>query len=122
MKKCLCYDIDPKFAQPNKYISFFYEFEVRDVFQKIPNYKNAFIVTNPPFVSRNKSKNKIIFNRYGTNDYYKCFLKDLIDQKPIGGIIILPLNFFSSMRKMDIELRKQFLHIFDILRVNVFEE
>ena len=39
-----------------------------------------------------------------------------------GGIIILPLNFLSSIRKSDIELRKNFLQKYTIKIVNIFEE
>lgn len=39
-----------------------------------------------------------------------------------GGIIIIPLNFLSSIRKNDIELRKRFISKYDIVKLNIFEE
>ena len=48
------------------------------------------------------------------NDLYKCFIINLISSKPLGGILIIPLNFWSSIRKSDIQLREQFLNNFDI--------
>jgi hypothetical protein len=40
----------------------------------------------------------------------------------MGGILIIPLNFWSSIRKNDIILRKEFLKRFDILHLNIFEQ
>ena len=105
-----CYDIDPK-----------KDFIVRrDTLLNPPNYLGKFILTNPPYLARNKSKDKSIFDKYGANDLYKCFLKSFINDKCAGGIIIIPLNFWCSIRKIDIDLRKQFLATYKILRVNVF--
>ncbi len=56
------------------------------------------------------------------NDLYKCFLKTLIKSKVLGGIIIIPLNFWCSVRVADVSLRKQFLERFEIIKVNCFEE
>ncbi len=94
----------------------------RDTLLDPPNYENKFVITNPPYLSRNKSKNKKIFNLYNQNDLYKCFISSIIKNNPIGGIIIIPLNFISSIRTSDIKLRKDFLQIFSIIRINIFEE
>jgi hypothetical protein len=107
-----CYDIEPK----HKYIV------KKDTIKTPPNYSNAFIITNPPYLSRNKSENKEMFDKNDVNDLYKCHIKDLLTNNPIGGIIIIPLNFFCSIRNMDIELRKKFLNIFIIKQLNIFEE
>lgn len=107
-----CYDIEPK----QDYI------KKRDTLLNPPVYKNKFVLTNPPYLARNKSNNKTIFNKYNTNDLYKCFLEELIINQPIGGIIIIPLNFWSSIRISDISLRQRFLTIFNVLKVNIFEE
>jgi hypothetical protein len=106
------YDIDPKYKNTIK----------RDTLLIPPQYKNKFVITNPPYLARNKSKDKTIFDKYDTNDLYKCFIKQLINDPPLGGIIIIPLNFWCSIRKGDIELRKQFLQIFNIDKLNIFEE
>ena len=107
-----CYDIEPK----QSWIT------TRDTILNPPNYKSKFILTNPPYLARNKNDNKILYDKYNVNDIYKCFIKEIIFQKPIGGIIIIPLNFWSSIRKMDIKLRQCFLETFYVERVNIFEE
>lgn len=85
-----------------------------DTIKNPPKYKDGFIITNPPYLSRNKSDNKEMFDKYDVNDLYKCHIKDLLTNHPIGGIIIIPLNFFCSIRQMDIELRKKFLNTYKI--------
>lgn len=106
------YDIEPKLKSIIR----------RDTLNDPPDYNNKFVITNPPYLARNKSKNKILFDKYKVNDLYKCFIKQIINNKPIGGILIIPLNFWSSIRKNDIELRKEFLNEFDISYLNIFEE
>lgn len=106
------YDINPKFDNITK----------QDTLLNPPNYTNKFIITNPPYLARNKSKDKTLFDKYKVNDLYKCFIKSIINDAPIGGIIIIPLNFFCSIRKEDINLRKEFLNKFQIERLNIFEE
>lgn len=107
-----CYDIEPK----KDFIIF------QDTINNPPDYNNKFIITNPPYLARNKSNEKELFNKYDVNDLYKCFIKNLLTNKCIGGIIIIPLNFWSSIRKADIELRKLFLDIYEIIYLNIFEE
>lgn len=106
------YDIDPKFEGTIK----------RDTIQNPPSYLNKFIVSNPPYLARNKSSNKQLFDLYNTNDLYKCVIIEIIRQRPLGGILIIPLNFWSSIRASDSSLRKAFLEVFQVIRVNVFEE
>ena len=108
------YDIDPKHNNIKK----------QDTIKDPPAYSNKFIITNPPYLARNKSKDKKLFDKYDVNDLYKCFIMELINnsQKPIGGIIIIPLNFWSSIRLNDISLRKAFLEKYDVLQINIFEE
>lgn len=107
------YDIDPKYAEVVK----------RDTIAQPPDYSNKYVITNPPYLARNKSNDKALYDQYGCNDLYKCFIKTLLSSgKALGGIIIVPLNFLSSVRKMDIELRKSFLAAYDLLQVNIFEE
>lgn len=87
-----------------------------------PNYTNKFIITNPPYLARNKSDDKTIFDKYNVNDLYKAFIKNIISNPSLGGIIIIPLNFWSSIRKNDITLRKEFINIYQIIQLNIFEE
>lgn len=106
------YDIDPKITGTIQ----------RDTIKNPPDYNNKFIITNPPYLARNKSTNKELFDLYDTNDLYKCFMLELTRQNPQGGILIIPLNFWSSIRAGDIKLRQQFIERFHVIRVNIFEE
>jgi hypothetical protein len=107
-----CYDIEPK----KDYII------KQDTLINPPDYSNKFIITNPPYLARNKSHNKKIYDKFNSNDLYKCFIISIINNLSIGGIIIIPLNFWSSIRKSDIQLRKKFLSYYSVHSVNVFEE
>lgn len=107
-----CYDIDPKKNFIKK----------RDTLKNPPNYNNKFILTNPPYLARNKSKNKEIYDIYSQNDLYKCFIENIINTNCKGGILIIPLNFLSSIRKNDINLRKRFFEKYFISVLNIFEE
>ena len=107
-----CYDIEPKNNIAIK----------KDTIKNPPNYNNEYIITNPPYLARNKSKDKTLFDKYDVNDLYKCFIKEIITNECLGGIIIIPLNFWSSIRISDIELRKLFLNKYDIILINIFEE
>ena len=108
-----CYDIEPK-----------KEFIIKqDTILEPPiNLDKSFILTNPPYLARNKSNDKYLYDKYKTNDLYKCFIQILINNSCLGGILIVPLNFICSIRKNDIELRKSFLEKFEIISINIFEE
>ena len=107
-----CYDIEPR----KEYIT------QRDTLMNPPSYNNKFVITNPPYLARNKTEEKGSFDKYNMNDLYKCFIKELLDNRVLGGIVIIPLNFWSSIRKSDIELRRDFIGIYNILHLNIFEE
>ena len=96
--------------------------EVRDSIQNPPDYTDAFVITNPPFLALNKTKEKETFHMYGANDLYKCFMKTIIHRDCKGGLLIIPINFWSSIRKNDILLRKMFLEKYKVIRMNLFEE
>ena len=106
------YDIEPKIDGAIQ----------QDTLLHSPDYNNKFIITNPPYLARNKSIDKTIFDKYNQNDLYKCFISILTSNLCLGGIIIIPLNFWCSIRKSDIELRKSFLNKYNICRINIFEE
>ena len=106
------YDIDPKIDNTIK----------RDTLNNPPIYKDKFILTNPPYLARNKSKDKHLYDKYNCNDLYKCFIFNILNDICKGGIIIIPLNFLSSIRKSDVDLRKQFLEKYTIKTINIFEE
>lgn len=106
------YDIDPKIENTIQ----------QDTLSIPPCYTEKFVLTNPPYLAKNKGTNKCLYERYKCDDLYKCFLLSLIENVCLGGIIIIPLNFLSSIRKADIELRKSFIEKYTIHKINIFEE
>lgn len=92
----------------------------RDTLMIPPDYTNAIVITNPPYVARNKCARKEIFDKYGLNDLYKCFIHTLICGGAYGGAIIIPAGFFFSSR--DCKLRARFMNTYKILFVRYFEE
>jgi len=108
------YDIDPKRSDIMK----------RDTLTTPPNYSAAWVLTNPPYLARNKSTNKALFDKYNTNDLYKCFITSLCEASPRakGGIIIIPAGFFFSPRDVDVRCRAAFLSQYRLKAVRYFEE
>ena len=107
-----CYDIEPTKSYIVK----------QDTIENPPNYNNKYLITNPPYLARNKCKNKLLFDKYDVNDLYKCVIKEILTNICLGGIFIIPLNFWSSIRVADINLRRAFLEKYNVLLLNIFEE
>ena len=107
-----CYDIEPT----KNYII------KQDTIKNPPCYNNKYLITNPPYLARNKCTNKLLFDKYDVNDLYKCVIKEILTNVCLGGIFIIPLNFWSSIRIADIKLRQSFLEKYDVLLLNIFEE
>jgi len=107
------YDIDPKKEGVVQ----------RDTLLNPPTYKDSWILTNPPYLARNKCQTKEIFDKYDTNDLYKCFIQSLTRQDACaGGIFIIPAGFFLSPRDLDLRCRNDFLTKYRLLKVKYFEE
>jgi hypothetical protein len=106
------WDIDPKYHHVKK----------RDTLAKPPNYTDAWVITNPPYLARNKCVDKTMFDMYETNDLYKCFIKTLCSTPCLGGILIIPVGFFTSPRDVDSSCRHEFMSMYRITRVKYFEE
>ncbi len=109
------YDISPQDSDTIK----------RDTLLDPPDYNDKIIVTNPPYLAKNKAKskhNKMLFTKYKQSDLFRIFISQLIKYNCYGGILIIPLNFFSSIKKNDIKLRTSFLDRYQILKLNIFEE
>jgi hypothetical protein len=107
------YDIDPKSTH----------IQERDTLTNPPDYANAWVVTNPPYLARNKSTDKSVFDLYDTNDLYKCFITSVVRQNNCrGGIFIIPAGFFFSPRDIDVRCRDAFLRTHRITKVKYFEE
>lgn len=104
------YDIDPKRD----------DIVQRDTLMHPPDYSNAFVITNPPYLARNKCSDKTVFDKYDTNDLYKCFVLSVGECS--AGILIIPAGFFLSPRDIDARCRSQFLTNHRLLQVRYFEE
>lgn len=100
------YDVDP--ATNANYI--------QDTLLNPPDYNQKWVITNPPFLAKNKATNKIYFQQSEYNDLYKIALSSIIGCE--GGIIIVPLNFLTDEDSADI--RTRFLSEYLIDKVNVF--
>lgn len=95
----------------------------RDTLRSPPNYENTWILTNPPYLARNKSTEKGLYDLYNTNDLYKCFIQSVVNQNNCqGGIFIIPAGFFLSPRPLDVKCRHEFMSRFRITKVKYFEE
>ena len=107
------YDIEPKSKDIQK----------KDTLLTPPNYDNAWIITNPPYLARNKCEKKEIYEQYDTNDLYKCFITSVVQQNNCrGGIFIIPAGFFFSPRDIDVRCRHAFMKNYRITKVKYFEE
>ena len=106
-KDCTCYDIEPKDTFTSR----------RDTLRNPPSFTGKIVITNPPYFAKNKAKDKTIYDIYDEDDLYKCFLRILINDLCLGGVLIIPVNFLSSP-----EMFKDFTRIYKIIKMNVFEE
>lgn len=91
---------------------------IQDTLKIPPSYKNKWVITNPPYLAKNKAQDKSIFNQYNTDDLYKATLISILECE--GGILIIPTNFLTDERTGNI--RTQFLNQFEILEINIFTE
>lgn len=105
--QCRMYDIDPKIPNCEK----------RDTLLDPPDYTGKLVVTNPPFLARNKNKDKTIYDKFEVGDLYKAAVKSIMPCA--GGILIIPLNFLCDE---DNKTRDLFFSRFEIVRLNIFEE
>lgn len=67
-------------------------------------------------MARNKATDKTLFNKYKLDDLYKISMKTILEAE--GGILIIPTNFFTDEKS--VEIRQQFLSVFQILQLNIF--
>jgi hypothetical protein len=108
-KSIQTFDIDPKIDCS----------EIRNTLESPPDYKGKYVITNPPYLAKNKNKDKSLYELYSVDDLYKAFLLSLVEKDCEGGIVIIPLNFFSSESD---KVRLKFLSKYEVSVVNVFEE
>ena len=89
---------------------------IQDTLKNKPSYTNKWVITNPPYLAKNKAKDKTVFNQYKTDDLYKASLLSILDCE--GGILIIPTNFLTDEKTGDV--RTKFLNQFEILEMNIF--
>lgn len=92
--------------------------KIQDTLLNPPNYENKWVITNPPFLAKNKAQNKNVFEKYGVDDLYKAAILTITGCQ--GGMLIIPTNFFTDERSA--RVRTLFLKQFQILEMNVFTE
>ena len=105
--KIEAYDLDPK--NP--------ETEERNSILNPPDYRGKWVFTNPPYLHKTRTKEKMIFEKYKVMDLYKASMLTMLEAE--GGILIIPLNFICDG---DDEFRKKFLSQFKIKKFKVFEK
>jgi hypothetical protein len=107
------YDIDPQNKKTLR----------RDTLLDPPDYTDKYVITNPPFLAKNKAtedKGYFSIPNHLEDDLYKVFLSTLIQSNPLGGILILPINFLADEHTQP--LRTKFFSKFKIDYLNVFTE
>lgn len=115
------FDIDPA-PMPGRALPV--DIVARDTLRSPPDYAGRWVLTNPPYLAKNKTDGTSadLFDRHGTNDLYKVFFETLLGAGAEGGLVIVPINFWSSVRPADGALRGRFLEEFEVLRLCLFEE
>jgi hypothetical protein len=93
--------------------------EKRDTLLDPPNYRSKWIISNPPYLFKSRTREfSEIFDKYQTDDLYKASLLSILDSN--GGCLITPFNFFVDSCSEDV--RRKFMGTFKIKRVNVFNK
>ena len=101
------YDIEPKDDR----------ITLRDSLLNPIDYTNKTVITNPPYIAKNKTKEFAeIFKKYNTDDLYKASILSIIGCR--NGILIIPINFFTDENTEDV--RKIFLSKYKVENVNIF--
>lgn len=91
----------------------------RDTLINVPDYHNKWVITNPPYLAKNKATNHQVFDLYPKyDDLYKIAIHTILSAE--GGILIIPVNFFADERSKTI--RQEFFDNFEIIHCNIFTE
>ena len=86
-----CYDIEPHSNSIQ-----------RDTLFNPPKYKDKWVITNPPYLAKNKAKDKKIYNLYNVDDLYKASMVSMLEAN--GGILIIPTNYPLILQIMSCNL------------------
>lgn len=91
----------------------------RDTLLNPLDYNGKYILTNPPYLAKNMTKEfDDIYKKYNTDDLYKAALLSIIGCE--GGILILPINFLTDENTKDIRIK--FLSEYKIGNFNYFDK
>lgn len=88
----------------------------RDTLKNPPNYEGKWVITNPPYLAKNKAKDKMLFKMYPYDDLYKIAVATIL--KAEGGLLIIPINFFTDEKSF--QIRNNFFNNFEIMRLNIY--
>ncbi len=85
--------------------------------------KYKFVLTNPPYLHKNKADKKTKDNffsgaHFSFEDLYQVSIYSLLDSKE--GILIVPLNFLCAENSK--KIRNLFFEKFKIIRLNIFSQ
>ena len=113
-KKIMGFDIDPKYVDNKKVF-------LNDSIKNPPKYK--FLLTNPPYLHKNKANEEVKKNYFsGKNaifeDLYQVSISSILNCEE--GIIIVPLNFLCAENSQ--RIRNSFFNKFEIIKLNIFSE
>lgn len=114
VEKIIGYDVDPKYID-NKAV--FYNDSI------INSKKYKFIITNPPYLHKNKAyketKEKYFSGRNVIfEDLYQASIFSILNCEE--GIIVVPLNFLCAENSH--RIRSLFFDKFEIIKLNIFSE
>lgn len=99
-------------------------FEIKDTLLNNVLINDSFVITNPPYLAKNKMNNEMK-EKYkcklnsNINDLYQIFIHQLIDVQVIGGILILPINFIFG--KTTSNIFKCFNEKYKLIYLNIYE-
>jgi hypothetical protein len=68
------YDLDPQNPETIQ----------QDTLLHPPDYKGLYVITNPPYLARNKTKDQTIFDKYEVFDLYKAAIETFMGCE--GGV------------------------------------
>lgn len=108
------YDIDQTHVNRSKNFHVHYNDSIRH--PENVNPRANFLLTNPPYLGKNKTKNQAQFGEW--DDLYQAAIAAYIGRFD-EGIFIVPVNFLSAENSA--KLRRQFFSVYDIVRVNYFK-
>jgi hypothetical protein len=105
------YDIDPKNSDTIRF----------DSLIQHADYTGRMVLTNPPYLSANKSKGKYkdVYSRWEQNDLYKCFLASLSRRNASEAIVIIPSNFLCESNS---RARDTLFSDYDIVKAKYWRE